>query len=147
MAILKKSDILQGIKDPNYTVLQLLGGELWLRPLSSAELNEIDNIEARAVGNYETNSTSRMRGKNIQSGESFQKGKFNLEKVNTAQFTAQYERILKSLDNPKNMDDKWTRSDLEELHRHQIEELDENVLDLSGVNVTESDMKQFPENE
>ena len=147
MAILKKADILQGINDPQKIMIKSLGGELWLRPLSSAELNEIDNIEARAVGNYETNSKSRMRGRNLESGEALQKGKFNLEKVNKAQNEAQYYRIFKSLDNPKNADDPWTEDDIGALKREHVEEIDEKILELSGANVTESDVKKFPEDQ
>ena len=71
---LKKSDILQGINDPKEIRIESLDGTLWLRPLSSSELDEIDKIEAKGMESYETNSKSRGR---IQ-GETIAKGKINV---------------------------------------------------------------------
>lgn len=147
MAILKKSQILQGINDPKKVHIKSLDGELWMRPLSSAELDECDNIETKALGVYETNNKSKVQGRSLTNGESLQKGKVNVEKMNMAQQEATYTRIEKSLDNPKNNDDPWTIDDLKQLKRHQIEELEENVFELSGADITEKEIKDFPEDE
>lgn len=147
MALLKKSQILQGINDPKKIHIKSLDGELWMRPLSSAELDECDNIETKALGVYETNNKSKVHGRNLTNGESLQKGKVNLEKMNIAQQEATYARIEKSLDTPKNEDDPWTVDDLKKLKRYQIEELEEKVFELSGADITEKEIKDFPEDE
>ena len=44
--ILKKSQILQGINDPKPVFIESLNGELWMRPLSSAELHRNKSIRS-----------------------------------------------------------------------------------------------------
>ena len=107
----------------------------------------LNYIETKALGVYETNNKSKVQGRALTNGESLQKGKVNLEKMNLAQQEATYTRIEKSLDNPKNDDDPWTISDLKQLKRYQIEELEGKVFELSGADITEKEIKDFPEDE
>jgi len=143
MAILKKSDILQGINAVQRITIDSLGGEMWLRPLSSAELDEINYIEAEGMGNFEQNN--RAKSRNLENSKLTQTNKFNVLKLTKATDKAKYEMIYKSLDNPKNEDDPWTLEEIKSLGPKAIDELHKEVQKLSGLEITESDVKQFPE--
>lgn len=134
MAILKKSDILLGIDDPRPITIESLGGEVYLRPLSSSEVNEIVNIEAKGYGVFD----AKTRGKTADAS-----GKMNLAKLNDAEAEAKYQAIYLSINNPKG--DEWTLEELQALHSDQIDELYENVMRISGAETSEEDVKRFPE--
>lgn len=60
MVVVKKSDILKGVKKIEKVKIEALDGdEMYLRPLSQAEINEVDEIEAKAMGIFETNETAQ----------------------------------------------------------------------------------------
>ena len=134
MAILKKSDILLGIDDPRPITIESLGGEVYLRPLSSSEVNEIVNIEAKGYGVFD----AKTRGKTADAS-----GKMNLAKMNEAEAEAKYQAIYLSINNPKG--DEWTLEELQALHSDQIDELYDNVMRISGAGITEEEVKRFPE--
>ena len=136
MAILTKSDILQGIDTPKKIEIESLNGEVWLRPLSSAEVNEVMQIEAEGYGTFNARS-----GQKNTSAE----GKMNLAKMYDKNNESQYIAIHKSINNPKN--DEWTLEELKQLRKDAIKELYEKTMELSGVEITEQDVKRFPENE
>ena len=69
----------------------------------------------------------------------------NLAKMNEATAKAQYEAIYLSINNDKN-DDEWTKDEIQMLKKDAITELYENIMEISGVNTTEKDIKSFPEN-
>ena len=137
MTLLTKSDILQGINDPKKVEIKSLNGELWLRPLSSAEIDEITHIEAQGYGTF--NASSRQKN-------TVAEGKMNLPKMQEKSNEAKYTAIHKSINNDK-YDEEWTLTELKQFNKKAINEIYEKVMDLSGVEVTEGDVKQFPENE
>ena len=137
MTILKKSDILLGIDEPRQIRIESLGGELYLRPLSSAEVNKVVEIEAEGLGNFEASNLNRKTSAT---------GKMNLKKMNEASAKAQYEAIYLSINNPFN-EDEWTKEELQSLRKDAITELYEKIMEISGANTTEQDMKKFPEDE
>ena len=62
MVVVKKSDILKGVKKIEKVKIDALSGdEMYLRPLSQAEINEVDEIEAKAMGIFETNEKEEGR--------------------------------------------------------------------------------------
>ena len=67
MAVLSKSDILLGIDSPRKVEIKQLNGEIWLRPLSSAEVNEVLNIEAQGMGTF--NASSNRKGQTSTDGK------------------------------------------------------------------------------
>lgn len=136
MAVLTKADILMGINSLKKVNIEALGGELWLRPLSSAEVNEILNIEAQGFGTF--NATSNR-------GQTMTDGKMNLAKVQEKQAEAKYNAIHKSINNDKN--DEWAYDEIKQLPSDAIDEIYNQIMDLSGVDVTERDVKEFPEAE
>lgn len=133
--VLKKSDILLGIDEPRKVLIESLGGEIYLRPLSSAEINKVVSIEAEGYGNFEASNNNR----NTQA-----KGKMNLAKMNAAAAKAKYEAIFLSINNPGN-DEEWTLQELQMLKTNAIDELYDIIMDMSGANTTNEDVKKFPE--
>ena len=142
MAVLKKSDILQGIDKPRKITIESLNGELWLRPLSSVEITEIVNIEAEGYGKWE--ATNTQKGRRLEKGEALTKGSMDLAKLNSAEARSKHECVLKGLDNPKNDDDPWTLEDIRRLHQNIIDEIYDKVMEISGANTSEADVKNFP---
>jgi len=136
MAILTKSSVLQGIKEIRKVTIETLKGEIYLKPLSSAEVNEVLNIEAQGYGKFKASNTNRV---------SQAQGEMDLAKMQKASAEAHYEAIHKSINNEKNSDE-WTIEDLKQLPQNAIDEIYEKVMDISGANVTEADVKQFREN-
>lgn len=136
--VLRKEDILGGINNIQKVTIESLGGELWLRPLSEAELSQIDLIEAKAMGVYE----SSQRG----TGEALNKGKINLAKATEATEEARLAKISLSINNEKNPD-KWSEEEIGSLSRDAVEELISKIDEISGVKTAARDVDKFPENE
>jgi len=134
MAILKKSDILKGIDEPRKVRIKSLGGELYLRPLSSLEVTEVTTIEAEGYGAFEASNRNRKTEAS---------GKMNLAKMNEATAKAQYQAIYLSINNPKN--DAWEMEEIKQLKKDAITEIYEQVMEISGASTTEADVKKFPE--
>jgi len=136
MAILTKNQILQGINQITKVKIEALDGELWLRPLSSAEVNEILNIEAQGYGTINANNNAR--------GQTQAEGKMNLAKMQEKQAEAKYTAIHKSINNDKSSDE-WSYEEIKDLPSNAIDEIYNKIMELSGADVTERDVKQFPE--
>ena len=135
MAILNKSDILLGIDNPQKIEIETLNGEIWLRPLSSAEINEIMNIEAEGIGTFKASSIK---------GQTTTDGKMNLAKMQEKSNEAKYIAIHKSINNDKG--DEWTLEELQQLPADAVNEIYDQVMRISGAEVTTADVKKFPEN-
>ena len=136
MTVLSKSDILLGIDNPVKVKIEQLNGEIWLRPLSSAEVNEILNIEAEGLGTF---NATNMRGQTSTDG------KMNLAKMQTKRNEAMYIAIHKSINNPKG--DEWTIDELKRLPLDAVNEIYDHVMKISGAEVSTADVERFPENE
>lgn len=136
--VLRKQDVLIGIDEAVEVELQTVDGSLYLRPLSSKELNNVLNIEAEGFGNFEATA---KQGKKDPGAT----GKINLAKMNRATQKAQYEAIFLSINNPRN-EDKWTLDDIESLKKNIVEELYDKIMELSGAGTTVNDVKRFPQN-
>lgn len=134
MTILTKSDILQGINNPKKIAIEALQGEVWLRPLSSAEVDEIMNIEAEGFGTFQAKQIKGQTNADV---------KMNLAKIQGKQAEAKYIAIHKSINNNKN--DDWTLEEIKTLQADAVTEIYEKIMDLSGAKVTTQDVKSFPE--
>ena len=139
--VIKKADILKGINDPEEIMIESLGDTQWLRPLSNKELDILDEIEAKGMKSYETNSKSRGR---IQ-GETVAKGKLDIRLATVNGAKARDMKIQMSLDNPKG--EEWTLEEIGMLHRDVTDELIEKINELSGISVTTAEIDKFPEDE
>lgn len=136
MAVLKKTDILSGIDDPRKILIESLGGEIYLRPLSSNEMNKVVDIEAEGYGSFD----ARAKGRDADAA-----AKMNLVKMNKATAKAKYEAIHISINNDKN--EEWTLEEIHQLRSDQVDELYDKIMEISGASTTEKDVKRFPENE
>lgn len=142
MAILTKSDILKGINNVQKVEIESLGGELYLRPLSSAELDEINYIEAEGMGLIEQNT--RGSAASLANAKSTQTSKMNVLKLTKASNLAKYTMIKLSLDNPENKE-KWEIDDIKLLPKDAVEEIHKKVQEICHIEIKEVDIKQFPE--
>ncbi len=150
--IIRISDIVDGTSKEEKYMINSLNGEVWLRPLSQKEINEISEIEAAAIGTFETNeksNNSRNRARNIRS-QLESKGKLSVLKTTQAQNQAKIKAVAYSLDNSKYAEEKELIKEEELLKApsNVIEEIYEKVQEISGLNNTEleSDVEEFPQN-
>lgn len=134
--VLTKSEILGGINHIQKINIESLGGELYLRPLSESELMEVDLVEAKALGTFESTQTGRKSASN--------KGKINLAKATQASSQAKLTKIQLSINNEKNAEE-WTLEEIGQLSRETINELSSKVDEISGVETTKEDVEKFPE--
>lgn len=144
MTLLTKADILEGIENIQLKQIKALNNkELWLRPLSSAELDEINYIELEGIGTLE--QSAKSRDANVANAAITQSNKFNVLNVTKASDNAEYILIEKSLDNKKYQEDPWKLDDIKKFPKPAIKELVKIVNNISGVEVTTQDIKKFPE--
>lgn len=148
---LRISDIIDGTQKVESYYIKSLKGEVFLRPLSQAEINEISEIEAAAIGTFETNEKShnnvRSRTQNIKS-QLESKGKLSVLKTTQAQNRAKIKTVAYSLDNKEYAEEKVTEEELLKAPSAVIEEIYNKVQELSGLNNNdlESDVEEFPQN-
>lgn len=150
--IIRISDIVDGTSKEEKYMIKSLNGEVWLRPLSQKEINEISEIEAAAIGTFETNEKSNnrsARSRNIKS-QLESKGKLSVLKTTQAQNQAKIKAVAYSLDNSKYAEEKEliTEEELLKAPSNVIEEIYEKVQEISGLNNSEleSDVEEFPQN-
>ncbi|MBE6508259.1 MAG: hypothetical protein E7Z77_02470 [Methanobrevibacter sp.] len=136
--VLRKEDILGGINHIQQCHIESLGGEIYLKPLSESQLNELDLIEAKAMGVYE----SSQRGRS----DALNKGKINLAKATEASNEAKIAKIRLSINNDKNPDE-WSEEEIGSLPRNAIEELIEKINEISGIDTTTREVEKFPEDQ
>lgn len=145
MTVLKRADILKGVNKIEKVTIKALDGELFLRALSSAEIDEITDIEAKGFGEYETNNkTLSHRGK-VKNEESNSKAKINVSKINKKSNEAVYTMIHKSLSNKEYKNDPFTYDDITKLSKDAINELKDKIREISGWTTTDEDVENFLE--
>ena len=149
--IIRISDIIDGTNKEEKYMIESLEGEVWLRPLSQKEINEISEIEAAAIGTFETNENSNnrsARSRNIKS-QLESKGKLSVLKTTQAQNQAKIKAVAYSLNNSKYDEEKEniTEEKLLEAPSNVIEEIYSKVQEISGLNNNnlESDVEEFPQ--
>ena len=148
--IIRISDIVDGTSKEEKYMIKSLNGEVWLRPLTQKEINEISEIEAAAIGTFETNEKSNnrsSRSRNIKS-QLESKGKLSVLKTTQAQNQAKIKAGAYSLDKSEYEDEKFDEETLLKAPSAVIEEIYEKVQEISGLNNTEleSDVEEFPQN-
>ncbi|MDD6256345.1 hypothetical protein [Methanobrevibacter boviskoreani] len=143
------SDIISGTKKVKQYTIKSLDGDVYLRPLSQAEINEISEIEAAAIGTFETNEKSNnrsSRSRNIKS-QLESKGKLSVLKTTQAQNQAKIKAVAYSLDNSEYEDEKFDEETLLKAPSAVIEEIYGYVQELSGLNNQnlDKDVEEFPQ--
>ncbi len=134
--VLTKNEILKGINNIQKINIKSLGGEVYLRPLSETELKEVEMVEAKGMGVFESTQKGRR--------EAMNKGKIDLVKATDATYNSKLTKIQLSINNDKNPD-KWTLDEIGELPRNAINELIEKIDELSGIETTKQEVDTFPE--
>ena len=135
--VIRKEDIINGINNIEEHEIKALGDTVFLKPLSESELTEIEKIEAKGMGIFESTQKGRR--------EATQKGKINLEKATDTSSVARLTKIQYSINNDKNPDT-WTIEEIGMMKRNAIMEINDKIDEISGVNVTNRDVENFPEN-
>ena len=142
---LRKEDILKGVNDPELILIETLGGELPLRPLSKAEWSQIEKMEARGYGTFEANETAQRGRRKLKGGKVETKGKINLEKQAEADFKGKLEALHLSMNNSHHECDQWSKKEIESLKSSTFDEIYNKVRELSGVTVEKEEIDEFPE--
>ena len=143
MARLTKEALLNGINNHKTIKLNSTEGEVVLRPLSQAEVGEYDNIQARAMGTFDTNEKARRGMRN--SSDVTSTGKINFAKTSEAQYDAQRYAVAKSM---SCKGEEYTEEVVGQFDGKVFEEIFENVKEISGIEDENIEMEvdRFPEN-
>ena len=141
--VLTKQEILQGIKKIETVFIEALDGEVRLRPLSASEWGMIEEIEAKALGSFETEEKA-FRGQR-KKGSMASKARINIEQQTKASNEAKYRAVSLALSIEGG--EEWNIGDVEAMPVAALKEIFESVQRISGVDVEGEDVEQFPENE
>lgn len=137
--LLTKNEILEGIKKVETVCIEALQGEVKIRPLSAVEWGEIEEIEAKALGSFETQEKA-MRGQRKKSSVE-SKARINIEQQTKASNEAKYKAVSLAL----SVDgEEWTIEEVQCMPIAALKEIFENVQRISGVDLEEDDVEQFP---
>jgi len=144
MAILTKEILLNGIENTTEFKLESADGSVVLRPLSQKEVSEIDQIQSKGVGTFETQEKSRRGRRVTNSVESM--GRINVAKANAAKDDAQVRAVALSL---SCKGEKWTDEEAGALKNAVFKEIYGYVKELSGLEDEEltEDVEEFHEDE
>jgi nucleoid DNA-binding protein len=144
--VIRKEDILSGVDSPQLVYIEALEDEIPMRPLSKKEINEVDKIEAKAYGKFETSERANRNGMRQQKGgdsEISTKGIVDLEKSTAAAFEGKTHAIMLSLNNGHDEADQWSKKDVQNLPNKVFEELFKAVQRISGIDVEEKEIDDF----
>jgi len=136
--VLSKEEILNGINNIEEHEIKALNDTVYLRPLSEAEMIEVEKIEAKGMGIFESTQKGNRDATN--------RGKINLEKATGSSGQARLTKIMMSINNEKNPDE-WNVEEVGQLPRGAIVEMDHIIDEISGVNATKREVENFPEDE
>lgn len=136
---LRKEDILKGVNDPELIMIESLGGELPLRPLSKKEWNQIEKIEAKAYGKFEASEKALKGRRQHKKSQLNTKGIIDLEKQNEAEITGKTEALCLSMNNSHLECDNWSKEEIQGLKNDAFEEIFKAVQRLSGIKVEEDE--------
>ncbi|MBQ6629149.1 MAG: hypothetical protein IJH65_10095 [Methanobrevibacter sp.] len=142
MTRLTKDQLINGINDIVELKLKSREGEVLLRPLSQSEVGEYNNIQARAMGTFDTNEKARRGMRNTSDVTST--GKINFAKTSEAQYDAQRYAVSKSMTCEG---EKYTPEEVGKFTGAVFEEIFEKVKEISGIKDEDIEMEvdQFPE--
>ena len=142
MARLTKDALLSGISNIVNFELKSMEGSVALRPLSQEEVGEYNNIQARAMGTFDTNERARRGMRNTSDVTST--GKINFAKTSEAQYDAQRYAVSKSM---TCKGEEYSEEEVGQFTGAVFEEIFEKVKEISGIedeNIEEA-VDQFPD--
>lgn len=143
--VASKESILEKAKKPQLVFIKSMEDELPLRPLSKKEAVEVEKIESKAYGKFETNEKAKtkrgMRQKknaNVES-ELETKGTIDLAKMTIASQEGKTMAIFISINNDHPDAEKWTKEEIEGMTNDDFDDVFEAVRELSGIGIEEDE--------
>jgi len=130
--VLDKLSILKGVEKVETVHIESLGGEVKIRPLTSEEWIQISMEEQKGLGEVEVNVGSLRQTDGTL--------KINLQKQAEASFNAKVKAVSLALSCDG---EEWEPGEVKQLLPGVIDEIYAKVMDVSGVNVEESELDQF----
>lgn len=143
MVRLTKDALLKGINNHVTLPLSSRDGEVILRPLSQAEVGEYNNIQARAMGTFDTNERAKRGMRNTSDVTST--GKINFAKTSEAQYDAERYAVAKSM---TCKGETYTEEEVGQFDGALFKEIFTKVKEISGIEEenVETEVDKFPEN-
>lgn len=152
--VLTKKEILGGIESTSNVYIHSLEGEVTIRPLSSLEWEQVQEIESKAFGKIKTGNlkvdprankkameNQVMQGMNVD---------MDLAKMNKAEYDAK--ALAVSIGLSVKGGETWTKEDVHKLKVVTVNELYNEILFLSGIpqdagdaKKIRNDLESFPE--
>ncbi len=134
MTILNKESILKGSENIQTVFIESLDGEIKLRPLTSAEWQEITTEEQKAIGEVKLKVGSLNRTDGTMS--------IDLAKQTIATFRAKVKAVAKAM----SVDGvEWAEEEVEKLLPGVVDEIFETVREISGITIEEAELDSFRE--
>ena len=132
MGLLTKDRILKGIEKIETVYIESLEGEVKIRPLTSAEWQEIVVEEQKGIGQVKLNVGSLRQTDGTMS--------IDLAKQTVASFKAKVKAvaIAMSVDG-----EEWTEEEVRQLLPGVVDEIFEAVRDISGITIEERELDNF----
>ena len=128
--MLTKDELLNGAKQTIEFTPEGLDNSLYLRPLTIGELNELEQMKAKALGTYVANETSTSKGKERVKGKLNAEARLNVEKTTIAEDNANVKAVMYSIDNESN-DFKLNEQEVKSLDSKVFVSILEKVKEIS----------------
>ncbi len=128
--MLTKDELLNGAKQTIEFTPEGLDNSLYLRPLTIGELNELEQMKAKALGTYVANETSTSKGKKRVKGKLNAEARLNVEKTTIAEDNANVKAVMYSIDNESN-DFKLNEQEVKSLDSKVFVSILEKVKEIS----------------
>jgi hypothetical protein len=145
VGVLLKKDIIGGIKSTTDVYIPSLEGEVKIRPISSLEWEEAQEIESKAFGKIKTgnlkvdpHANKKAMERQVMEGMNID---MDLSKMNKAEFDAKVYVVSMGLS--VNEEETWTKEDVHELLDSTVNEIYDEVLKLSGIPQDASEAKKI----
>ena len=138
--MLTKDELLNGAKQTIEFTPEGLDNSLYLRPLTIGELNELEQMKAKALGTYVANETSTSKGKERVKGKLNAEARLNVEKTTIAEDNANVKAVMYSIDNESN-DFKLNEQEVKSLDSKVFVSILEKVKEISHWD-TDEDMDE-----
>jgi hypothetical protein len=143
--VLSKKEIQGGIKATSDVHIPSLNGEVRIRPISSREWQQVQEIESKAFGKIQTGGMNvNPRAKKEAMGQEVMKNlnmNMDLAKLSKSEYDAKVKCLtygLSILDG-----EKWTEQDVHELAMITVDEIYSEILAISGIPETSQAAKQL----
>lgn len=144
--VLTKSDILLGKNNFKEINLESADDTICIRPLTIAEIQHIDEMKNKALGDYIANQNGIQSKSRVKTKINAQ-AKMNMEKITIADNRAAVKMVYWGLDNEGNSFKVTEQEIKEQMDPDIFFEILEKVKEISHINndELEDDLEDFPE--